>query len=112
LADQQSQEIERLKAERDTARRQAEELKVRSQQRDQQPAVQPSPPPVAQPRTPMPAPTPAPARAATIKELCARSGNVITQGLCEARECLKPQNWNDPFCKQQREASDRTQREP
>lgn len=98
LADRQRQEIEMLRAERDTARRQAEELAARSPQRDQQPS------PAILPR----APTPTPARATTVKELCARSRDPITRVLCEARECINPKNWNDPYCKQQQlEASQR-----
>jgi ribosomal protein L40E len=98
LADQQRVEIERLKAERDAARRQAEEQRVRAQQQQEARPAPTAPFPVAQPRTSLPA---QPAHAPTVKELCARSGNVISQGLCEARECVKPKNWDDPYCKQQ-----------
>ena len=107
--EQQRKEIERLTAERDAARRHAEEERAHAQRQQEAP---PAAPPVAQqPRTP--APVAGPVRALTVKERCARSGNVFTRGLCEVNECIKPKNWEDPFCKQQqREAAERNRSEP
>ena len=86
-------------AERDVARRQAEQQRVQAQQQARDAAAQPPPPPVTQPRPPTPA------QSITVKDQCARSANPITQALCEVRECINPKNWNDPYCKQQREAN-------
>ena len=99
LAEQQRQEIERARVERSAARRQADEQRVRAQQ--QEAVARPPPPPATQPQTQ----PPTPAQATTVKDQCARSSNPITLALCEVRECISSKNWNDPYCKQQQEAS-------
>ena len=100
VATQKRQESERLMIERDVARRQAEQQRVQAERnaRDAAAARFP-PPPFNQPRyQQQPQPL-------TVRDQCARSSNLINQAVCEVRECINPRNWNDPYCRQQREAS-------
>lgn len=52
------------------------------------------------------APSPAPQTSApqrvTVQQACARQGNFFTRAICEATECNKSANYNDPICVQQR----------
>ena len=100
LAAQKRQENERLMIERDVARRQAEQRRVQAERnaRDAAAARFP-PPPFNQPRYQQPP------QSMTVRDQCARAGNPINQAVCEVRECINPKNWNDPYCRQQREGN-------
>ncbi len=64
--------------------------------------------PAAPPPTPEPvaAPVAAPERPKTVAELCA-SGNLITRGFCEQRECRRGEHANDPVCARLKDAEQR-----
>lgn len=100
VAAQKRQENERMMIERDVARRQAEQQRVQAERnaRDAAAARFP-PPPFNQPRYQQPP------QSMTVRDQCARAGNPINQAVCEVRECINPKNWNDAYCRQQREGN-------
>jgi hypothetical protein len=101
----------REKAARERAEREAR-AKALAEQREQEEraraaaaqAARPAPAPAA----PVPAPTAAPAApvAQNVRDICA-GRNPISQGLCEQRECRKPENANQAVCRQIKEAEER-----
>lgn len=91
MVEQRDQELARQRAEQDAARARA----AAAQQ------ARPAPPPVAA--------APAPAAAPTVqgvREACA-GRNPISQALCEARECRKPEYASQAVCKQLKEVEER-----
>ena len=65
--------------------------------------------PVRQAALPVQAAAPAPAAPAhprTAQETCA-GGNLITQGICEARECARREHTDEPLCTRLRAADDK-----
>ena len=98
IAAQKRQENERLMIERDAARRQAEQQRVQAERNARDAAAgRFPPPPINQPRYQQQP------QSMTVRDQCARAGNPINQAVCEVRECINPRNWNDPYCRQQRE---------
>lgn len=74
-----------------------------ARQRAAQDASRSAPPPAAPVAV---APPAAPAPLPTVKEMCG-GRNLISQGLCEQRECRKAEHAGEAFCKQLKEAEER-----
>lgn len=91
-AEQRDQAAARLKAEQDAARKRAE---------DQRPRQATSPP------APTPAVTAVPApQVRTVRDICA-GRNMISQSVCESRECGAPEHAGEAICKQVRDNEER-----
>lgn len=64
----------------------------------------PSPAPQAVPQTAPRVNTP---QRVTVQQACANRGNVFARGICEATECMKSANYNDPICVRGRETAEK-----
>jgi hypothetical protein len=106
-----AQRAAREKAARDRAEREARAKALVEQRAQEERARAAAAQAAARPAPPPAAPAPAPAAAAapvvrSVKEACA-GRNLISQGLCEQRECRKPENADQAVCRQIKEAEQR-----